>query len=453
MGQYGFEALVGSYPSATLLRDALYNTGLFGHLLGPYLEASEGDARFRVRCRSSGVMVADDDSSCDSRVNITPAVNSRRCCLTRRRSGCACARRSEIPNLLLRKTCEWMKLLILGGTRFVGRHLVTAALARNHEITLFNRGKHPSAALQSVETIYGDRNSDLAQLQGRRWDAVVDTCGYLPRTVSASAEILSHSVDAYVFISSLSVYADVSVLGIDETAPLKTLTDEELQKANAIDSSGQASAVTYGAMYGGLKALCEQAAEEALPNRVLIIRPGLIVGPFDYTDRFTYWVARVARGGEVLAPGRPDRYVQFIDVRDLAEWSVRMIERKGSGVYNAAGLPKNLTMGRVLEECKTVSESDASFTWADERFLLQEKVAAWSEMPLWLPEEGAPHMKGFMFINCHKAVAAGLSCRLLNDTIKDTLIWRKTNHADEELKAGMDRDKEQRLLRKWHEAH
>ncbi len=190
-----------------------------------------------------------------------------------------------------------MKLLILGGTRFLGRHLVIAALARNHEVTLFNRGNHPSAALRGVETIYGDRNSDLAKLQGGRWDAVVDTCGYLPRTVKAAAELLSHSVDRYVFISSVSVYADKSVVGIDETAPLATLTNEQLVRANEIDSSDQASAVIYGEMYGGLKALCEQAVEEVLPNRVLIIRPGLIVGSYDYTDRFTYWVVRVARGG------------------------------------------------------------------------------------------------------------------------------------------------------------
>ena len=235
-----------------------------------------------------------------------------------------------------------MKLLILGGTRFVGRHLATAALARDHEVTLFNRGKHletyPSAALTGVETIYGDRNSELTKLQSRRWDGVVDTSGYLPRTVRESAKVLSDAVDTYVFISSVSVFADVSVPGVDETAPLKTLTSAQLDQANAIDSSGQASAVTYGKMYGGLKALCEQAAEEVLPGRVLIIRPGLIVGPHDYTDRFTYWVQRVARGnevGEVLAPGRPDRYVQFIDVRDLAEWTVRMIERGGTGVYNA----------------------------------------------------------------------------------------------------------------------
>ena len=349
-----------------------------------------------------------------------------------------------------------MKLLILGGTRFVGRHLVTAALARGHEITLFNRGqqrgKHPSAALTNVETIYGDRNSDLAKLQGRRWDAVVDTCGYLPRTVRASADVLSHS-DVYIFISSLSVYADVSVVGIDETAPVATLTGEQLDQANAIDSSGQASAVTYGKMYGGLKALCEQAAEEVLPNRVLIIRPGLIVGPYDYTDRFTYWVQRVARGGDVLAPGRPDTYVQFIDVRDLAEWIVRMIERSETGVYNADSLPGHLTMESVLEECKVVRGSDASFTWVSEEFLLQEKVAAWSEMPLWMPEEAAPHLKGFMFINCAKAVGAGLSFRPLNDTIKDTLTWYEANRPNEELKAGIDTDKEQRLLRKWHETH
>jgi len=349
-----------------------------------------------------------------------------------------------------------MKLLILGGTRFAGRHLVTAALARNHEITLFNRGKHPSAALTSVETIYGDRNSDLAKLQGRRWDAVVDTCGYLPRTVRASVEILSHSVDRYVFISSLSVYADVSVFGIDETAPIATLTSEQLEKANEIDSSGEASAVTYGEMYGGLKALCEQAAEEVLPNRVLIIRPGLIVGSYDYTDRFTYWVQRIARGnevGEVLAPGRPDHYIQLIDVRDLAEWTVRMIERKETGVYNANGLPNSLTMERALEECKMVSDSDASFTWVSDNFLTQERVAPWSEMPFWMPEEGAPHLKGFMFINCNKAVGAGLSFRHLNETITDTLTWRETNRLNEELKAGIDPDKEQRLLRKWHETH
>jgi 2'-hydroxyisoflavone reductase len=345
-----------------------------------------------------------------------------------------------------------MKLLILGGTRFVGRHLVNAALARDHEITLFNRGTHSPPASTSIETINGDRNYDLAKLQGRRWDAVIDTCGYLPGTVKASAEALSNSVDNYVFVSSISVYADVSVVGIDETAPLATLTNEQLAQANAVDASGQVSAVTYGKMYGGLKALCEQAAQETLPNRVLIIRPGLFVGPYDYTDRFTYWVARVARGGEVLAPGRPSRFVQFIDVRDLAEWLVKMGERNQTGTYNVNGLPGNLTMENVLEKCRLVTETDASFTWVSENFLKQEKVAAWGEMPLWLPED-APHLKGAMFINCDKAVGAGLTFRSLKDTIRDTLAWWKTDCANEELKAGIKRESEEALLQKWHETH
>lgn len=339
-----------------------------------------------------------------------------------------------------------MNLLILGGTRFLGRHLVAAARARGHEVTLFNRRLHSSEP--DVETIQGDRYKDLAKLQGRRWDAVVDTCGMLPRAVSAAAEVLSDSVDRYVFISSQNVYADVSVPGVDETFPLRTLTTEQLTEANAIDTAGQPS---YGAMYGGLKALCEQAAEAVMPGRVLTIRPGLIVGPHDYTDRFTYWVVRVARGGEVLAPGRPDRFVQFIDVGDLAEWTVQMIESKAAGIYNANGPTNDVTMHSLLERCKSVSQSDASFTWVSEDFLLQENVSAWTEMPLWLPEEAAPHLKGFMFINCDKPVAAGLRHRPVADTIKDTLTWFQASRANDKLEAGIDAEKEQTLLRKWHD--
>jgi 2'-hydroxyisoflavone reductase len=341
-----------------------------------------------------------------------------------------------------------MKLLILGGTRFLGRHLVTTALANNHEVTLFNRGKHPDKPT-AAETIRGDRNSDLSKLQGRRWDAVIDTCGMLPRAVKAAAENLSDAVDSYTFISTQNAYADVSARGVDESAPLKTLTPEQLDQANAIDTRGEPS---YGTLYGGLKALCEQAAEEAMPNRVLNIRPGLIVGPYDYTDRFTYLVVRVARGGEVLAPDSPDRFVQFIDVRDLADWIVMMVERKETGVYNANGPSGTFTMKNVLDECRSASDSDATFTWASEKFLLQENCAAWSDMPLWLPEEAAPHLKGFMFVNSDKAVAAGLSYRPLSDTIKDTLTSHQTAPG-EGLKAGLTPDREQMLLRRWHEGH
>ena len=337
-----------------------------------------------------------------------------------------------------------MKLLIIGGTRFVGRHLVATALDRGHEVTLFNRGTQ-SSPFADVETIRGDRNRDLDKLQGRSWDAVIDTCGYLPRAIKALAETLS--VERYVFISSQSAYADVSVPGVDEMAPMRTLTSEQLERAYAIDTSGQPS---YGELYGGLKALCEQAAEEAMPNRVLIVRPGLIVGPYDYTDRFTYWVVRVARGGEVLAPGRPARPVQFIDARDLAEWIISMTEGAAVGIYNANRSPNSLTMQDVLDECKLISNSDAAFTWASEAFLREEKVAAWSQMPLWLPEEEAPQLQGFMFVNCDKALAAGLRIRPLSDTINDTLTWARNKQSDEALKAGLNPAREQELLGRWH---
>ncbi len=341
-----------------------------------------------------------------------------------------------------------MKILMIGGTRFLGRHLVTAARAREHEITLFNRGLH--APEPDGETIRGDRHTDLDKLKGRRWDVVVDTCGMLPRAVRAATEVLADSVDRYVFISTQNVYADVSLPGVDEASPLVTLSTEQLAEANAIDTAGEPS---YGRLYGGLKALCEQAAEEVMPERVLTIRPGLLVGPHDYTDRFTYWVVRVTRGGEVLAPDRPERFVQFIDARDLAEWIVSMIERRAVGVYNANGPPNRVTMQAVLEQCKSVTHSDASFTWVSEDFLLQENVAAWSEIPLWLPENAAPHLKGFMFINSDKAVQAGLSHRPLAEIIRDTSTWYQTSRANDELKAGIDAEKEQMLLRKWHETH
>ncbi len=336
-----------------------------------------------------------------------------------------------------------MKILVIGGTRFVGRHFVTVALARGHEVTLFNRGTQ--APLEGVETIQGDRHRDLAKLEGRRWDAVLDTCGFLPRAVKASAEALLDDLDVYVFVSSQSVYADVSRPGVDETGGLETLTQEQLDKANAIDPS-TASAVAYGDMYGGLKALSEEAAEEVMPGRVLVLRPGLIVGPNDYTDRFTYWVARVARGGQVLAPGRPERPVQFIDARDIADWTVSMIEQKRTGIYNCNGVPGAVTMGSLLDECKAVSGSDASFVWVDEEFLAREQIGAWGELPLWLPET-EESLKGFMFVNSDKAIEAGLTFRTLTKTIADTLAWHQTTN--EKLKAGLDPEKEKNLLRQW----
>src|SRR5512136_1410936 len=217
-----------------------------------------------------------------------------------------------------------MNLLIIGGTRFVGRHLVEYALARGHTLTLFNRGQSNPDLFPRVEQLHGDRAADLSLLQDRSWDAVIDTCGYVPRIVRLSAQTLAGRTDRYVFISTVSVYAQDNPRGMDENAPLAALKDETIEEITS-------------ETYGGLKALCEKAVEAVYPNRALIIRPGLIVGPYDPTDRFTYWPWRTAQGGEVLAPGNPDQPQQIIDARDMARWIVQMVEAKRTGVFNAVG--------------------------------------------------------------------------------------------------------------------
>jgi 2'-hydroxyisoflavone reductase len=329
-----------------------------------------------------------------------------------------------------------MKLLIIGGTVFLGRHLVASALERGHEVTLFNRGRQHPELYPDVEKLRGDRGADLSALLGRRWDAAIDTCGYVPRVVRAAAELLAGAVEHYTFISSISVYADFSTPGIDERAAVGTLADESVEEIT-------------GETYGPLKALCERAAELALPGRVLNVRPGLIVGPHDPTDRFTYWPRRVAQGGEVLAPGRPEHGAQIIDVRDLAGWIVSMIETRQTGVYNATGPDYPLILGRLLDECRAVSGSDARFTWVSERFLLEAGVQPWTEVPLWVPEED-PANAGFDAVDCAKAIAAGLRFRPLAETIRDTLAWDATRPADLEPRAGLKRACEAELLAAWH---
>lgn len=342
-----------------------------------------------------------------------------------------------------------MKILILGGTRFLGRALVESARSRNHEVTLFNRGQLNSDPIEGVERLYGDRDGDLAPLRGRRWDAVIDTCGFVPRVVAKSAQLLREQADHYTFISSISAYADFSQPGITEEGPLETIEPavvEEITRSTA--------GPIYGPYYGGLKALCEQAAEAAMPGRVSNVRAGLIVGPHDYTDRLTYWIGRVAQGGEVLAPGRPERRIQVIDVKDLADWCIRMAELKRPGIFNATGPDYSLTMGQLLEACRAVSGSDATFTWVAERFLQERGVAPWTEMPLWIPEtfglgpESEPS-RGFLSINCDRAMAAGLTFRPLAETIRDLLAWERTRSTDEGRKAGLDQDRESALLQAW----
>ncbi len=342
-----------------------------------------------------------------------------------------------------------MKLLILGGTKFVGRYLVEAALSRGHEVTIFNRGLHEDTLPANVERLRGTREGDLSALQGRWWDAAVDTNGYVPSIVQTSTRLLASAIEHYTFISSISVYAEFRQRGMDETAPVGTITAEQVQEAEQVVPPKMGTvAVAYGPNYGPLKALCEQSAEAAMPGRVLAIRPGLIVGPHDYSDRFTYWPHRMAQGGEVLAPGWPNDPVQLIDVRDLAEWTLRMIEARQTGIYNATGPEQPATMQEVLEVCKAASRNDAHLTWVDESFLLEAGAVPWSQIPFWLPDK---EYIGHQTIDCQKALAAGLTFRPLLQTARDTLAWSLQRPADIHWEAGLAREDEARFLQAWHQ--
>jgi 2'-hydroxyisoflavone reductase len=322
-----------------------------------------------------------------------------------------------------------MKILMIGGTVFLGRHTVAAALAHGHTVTLFNRGQHNPKLFPEVEKIQGDRDGGLDVLKGRQWDAVIDFCGYVPRVVKASAEFLAGAVERYVFISSVSVYAELDKApDLTEDAAVGKIEDETLETIT-------------GESYGPLKALCEQAVEKALPGRALIIRPGLIVGPNDPSDRFTYWPVRVARGGQVLCPSSPAWNTQIIDARDLAEWTICLVEAKAVGVYNATGPGYDLTFGDVIESSKAVSNSNAQWVWADDAWLLAEKVEPWMELPLWLGG-------GDMIVKIDRALATGLTFRPLVDTVRDTLAWHATRPVDLQWRAGLKAEKEAELLEK-----
>ena len=328
-----------------------------------------------------------------------------------------------------------MKLLMIGGTRFLGRALVEAGQAAGHELTLFNRGQSNPGLFPDVEELHGNRDGGLEILAGRQWDAVIDTCGYVPRLVRASAEFLKDAVKHYTFISSISVYADFATVGMDESAPVGQIEDETTEQIT-------------GESYGPLKALCEQAVSEVMgTERALHIRAGLIVGPYDLSDRFTYWPYRVAKGGDVLAPGQPDAPVQIVDVRDLAEWIIRAVVAGLSGPYNATGPKGKLTMQEVLASCKTVSGSDANFIWVSDAFLQENEVGAYVEMPLWIP--ATPEEAGFDTVNCQKAFQDGLVFRPLAETAQDTLTWLQTRPSDYQWRGGLKPQREAELLQKW----
>ena len=320
-----------------------------------------------------------------------------------------------------------MRLLILGGTQFAGRHVAAAALTRGWRVTLFNRGRTDPGAFPEAEHLIGDREVDLHALAQGEWDAVVDTSGYVPRVVRAAAETLADRVGVYVFISSAGVYADKSLAGLSEDAKVIELDDLQTEDVSA--------------HYDGLKVLCERAVLEVFDGRAAIVRPGLIVGPHDPTNRFTYWVTRIADGGTVLAPEPRDQPVQVIDARDLAAFVLRLGSRGPAGTFNAVGDVS--TMEDVLTTIRSATSSAAEFRWSAERRLLDADVEPWDDLPLWLAPESDPTYRGFLAMSNARAKQAGLVLRPLEDTVRDTAAWAATVSVGPPR---LDRDRERRLL-------
>ena len=300
-----------------------------------------------------------------------------------------------------------MSILILGGTGFIGPHMVEYAMERGHTITLFNRGRTNTHLFPEVEKLVGDRADNLTALEGRTWDAVIDNSGFIPRHVRASAALLADS-GRYAFVSSISAYKDLATPGITEDYEVARLEDPAMEEADEWD----------GSTYGPFKVLCEEAVQEVFGDRANIVRPGYIVGPRDGTDRWTYWPVRVAAGGDVAVPGTPADPMQFIDARDLAQWVVRMMENGTGGVFNGVGPDEPVDMETMLEACREVSGSDAAFHWIDDFAFVQERSAYF---PIWAPPEGdfaAVHV-----VSNAAAVGAGYTSRPVADTIRDTLAW------------------------------
>jgi 2'-hydroxyisoflavone reductase len=357
-------------------------------------------------------------------------------------AGTALAVSAGSGTLLAEKPVKPLRILILGGTGFTGPYQVRYALNRGHKVTTFNRGKtHPGELPKEVEQLVGDRNGQLDALKNRQWDVAIDIPTTLPAWVRDAAQVLKGNIERYVFISTISVYADTGQ-GVDEMAPLAKYDgpDPYKETIEAVKASGYKT-------YGPLKVLSEHEAEKWFPGKTLIIRPGLIVGPGDQSDRFTYWPVRIDRGGEVLAPGKPNDPVQFIDARDLAEWTIRMAENRETGIYNATGPAKPLEIRQMFDGTKNALHSSAKFTWLPAEFLKEQKVQAWSDMPVWAGDE-----LGLARTKIDRALAKGLTFRPLADTARDTLAWFKSLPQDRQsnLHAGLTAEREAEVLAAWH---
>ena len=321
-----------------------------------------------------------------------------------------------------------MKILVFGGTKFLGRATVEEALERGHELTLFNRGQTNPDLFPEVEQLRGDRTKDLSALAGQEWDAVVDPSGYIPAAVRASAEELRDRVGRYLFVSTISVYADFS------RGP-----SEDSQRATLEDGQPEDELMPEYENYGALKALAEDAVSDVYGDRALIVRPGLIVGPHDPTGRFTYWPHRIARGGEFLIPAPPDEPQQFVDVRDLAGWMVDLLEQGASGAFNATH--PGISRAELVESATRVTGSDATPVWTDPDWLAGQGVGQWMELPLWVHDADSV---GIHRADVSRAVDAGLTFRPLDDVVRGTLEQAATTDD-----AGLARERERELLEAW----
>ena len=330
-----------------------------------------------------------------------------------------------------------LRVLILGGTGFIGPQMVRSLMSRGHTVTIFNRGRTNTHLFPDVEKLRGDRANDLESLEGRTWDAVIDNSATRPWWVRDTAQLLQDSVERYLFTSTRSVYADFSEVGMTEEGPTH---DPDPTAVGERRSLG----------YGPNKVLCEREAKGAFGERTLIVRPGLIVGPGDNTDRFSYWPIRIDRGGEVLAPGDPTNPVMFIDVRDLAEWYVRLLENGATGTYNALGPEAPLSFAEMLYGCRAVTNANVSFTWVDTDFLLERELRPYADFPCWMPARG--DRLGFQRFDLSKPLAAGITYRPLAVTARDTLDWHKTRPPERQanLRAGLAAEREVQVLAEWH---
>lgn len=352
-----------------------------------------------------------------------------------------------------------LKLLMLGGTGFLGPHIVWRAQERGHEVTLFNRGQTGPDMFPDLEHLQGDRYSDLASLEsaiaeGRKWHSAIDTFAYVPSVVTDMMKVISGSIDHYALISTVSVYASSDEAGADESAPLAEVTDEV--------ASGITTHREVGMHYGAMKARCEQAAEAGMPGKVANIRPGLIVGPRDTTGRFTYWPVRASEGGTMIGPGSPEDPTQIIDVRDLADFIVLSIEKNLAGEYNAISPAGHYTMGDLLNASVKVADAGTEIEWVDADFLTGRGIQAWQQLPCWVPTTMEGYA-GFGMTDCSKATKAGMTIRPIEETVRATLEYYKTRGPElaeergeefyaqwkQRVRGGLDPEIEKEALEAW----